>query len=387
MKIVADAGEPARAGQVSEALGKGTLPGQAEGVRAKLKRLPEQGWLHRTPGGRFTVLDDQRQRSASPVTRVSPTVVGVVMPTDTTVTGGPDPLVHQCRPPLSSATLDMAAGRVRARPKKIGSRWRTLPPGRIALIVPAVLRHDQRLSGLAGACQVSASTVRRWLLEAVHLLAARAERLDRALKKTVKRGGTVVPIDSTLIPTRRRTGTDDRPDYSDKRKMHGLHVLALTDDEDNLIRGLGRPARAAPTTSPPPVTTTSPPICARPGSERSATSASPAWTTIRTTPSSSPATASPADAVSPLRRRKRTSSWPANARRTSTGSPTRRTGACSPSSAWAPGTRPRCCGPCSSSPASKPPGDDDHPEPIKDATGVEPATSFPDSLVDLRIRS
>lgn len=160
----------------------------------------------------------------------------------------------------------MAAGRVRARPKKIGSRWRTLPPGRIALIVPAVLRHDQRLSGLAGACQVSASTVRRWLLEAVHLLAARAERLDGALKKTVKRGGTVVPIDSMLIPVRRRTGTDDRPDYSDKRKMHGLHVLALTDDEDNLIRGLGRPARAAPTTSPPPVTTTSPPICARPGS-------------------------------------------------------------------------------------------------------------------------
>ncbi|CAM5464109.1 hypothetical protein [Streptomyces aurantiogriseus] len=58
MRLVADAAEPAQAGQVSEALGKGTLPGQVEAVRAKLKRLAERGWLHRTPGGRFTLLDN-----------------------------------------------------------------------------------------------------------------------------------------------------------------------------------------------------------------------------------------------------------------------------------------------------------------------------------------
>ncbi|MFE7313575.1 transposase family protein [Streptomyces sp. NPDC057555] len=68
-----------------------------------------------------------------------------------------------------------------------------------------------------------------------HLLAARAERLDRALKRTVKKGGAMVLIDGTLIPTRRRTGTDNRPNYSGKRKMHGLHVLGLDDDPDNPV--------------------------------------------------------------------------------------------------------------------------------------------------------
>lgn len=49
-----------------------------------------------------------------------------------TVAAGPDPLVHQCRLPLSSTTLDLVAHLIRALLKKIGSRWRKLPPGRIA---------------------------------------------------------------------------------------------------------------------------------------------------------------------------------------------------------------------------------------------------------------
>ncbi|MER5916064.1 hypothetical protein ABT124_38035 [Streptomyces sp. NPDC001982] len=63
--------------------------------------------------------------------------------------------------------------------KKIRSRWRKLPPGRIALIVLAVLRHDQRLSDTEGGNDVSASTVRHWLLEVIGLLSARAPRLGR----------------------------------------------------------------------------------------------------------------------------------------------------------------------------------------------------------------
>ncbi|MDT9688416.1 hypothetical protein Q5762_08605 [Streptomyces sp. P9(2023)] len=39
---------------------------------------------------------------------------------------------------------------IRGRLKKIGSRWRALPAGRIAAIVPAVLRCDQRPGDLAG---------------------------------------------------------------------------------------------------------------------------------------------------------------------------------------------------------------------------------------------
>ncbi|PZH09239.1 hypothetical protein C1I97_15080 [Streptomyces sp. NTH33] len=61
MRVVAGAAEPAQAGQVSEALGRGTLPAQVEAVRAKLKRLAERGWLHHTPGGRFTTLDGPKQ--------------------------------------------------------------------------------------------------------------------------------------------------------------------------------------------------------------------------------------------------------------------------------------------------------------------------------------
>jgi hypothetical protein len=41
---------------------------------------------------------------------------------------------------------------------------------------------------MAGGNHVSATTVRRWVLEVINLLAARAERLDRALKKVTPKG-------------------------------------------------------------------------------------------------------------------------------------------------------------------------------------------------------
>nr|WP_208329293.1 hypothetical protein [Streptomyces sp. 846.5] len=59
-------------------------------------------------------------------------------------------------------------------------------------------------------------TLRRWRDEMIGLLASKAPRLDRALRKTAKRGGEVVLIDGTLIPTQRRTGSEDRPNFSDK---------------------------------------------------------------------------------------------------------------------------------------------------------------------------
>ncbi|GGU80141.1 hypothetical protein GCM10010211_52840 [Streptomyces albospinus] len=60
VEVVARAAETVKAGQVSESLGKGTLPGQVESVRAKLKRLAERGWLHRTPAGRYVPLPSLR---------------------------------------------------------------------------------------------------------------------------------------------------------------------------------------------------------------------------------------------------------------------------------------------------------------------------------------
>jgi len=88
-------------------------------------------------------------------------------------------LVYQCALPLSRQTLTYVAGLLRAHLKKIGSRWRKLPPGKIALIALATLRHDHRLADMAGGNAVSASTISRWTWEVIGLLAARAPRLDR----------------------------------------------------------------------------------------------------------------------------------------------------------------------------------------------------------------
>ncbi|MFE9859036.1 transposase family protein [Streptomyces sp. NPDC005780] len=145
------------------------------------------------------------------------------------------PIVYQCRLPLSTRTVSHLADLLRRHLKAIRSRWRTLPPGKIAVIVLAVLRHDQRLADMAGGNNVSESSVRRWRDELIGLLAAQAPRLDRALKKVAKQGGEVVLIDGTLIRTQRRTGKADRRNYSGKHRTHGLHFLALTDENGRLI--------------------------------------------------------------------------------------------------------------------------------------------------------
>ncbi|GHE13780.1 transposase family protein [Streptomyces alanosinicus] len=145
------------------------------------------------------------------------------------------PLVYQCRLSLSTRTVNHLAGLLRRRLKTIRSRWRILPPGKIAVIVLAVLHHDQRLADMAGGSNVSESTVRRWRDELIGLLAAQAPCLDRALKKVAKKGGEVVLIDGTLIRTQRRTGKADRRNYSGKHRSHGLHFFTLTDENGRLI--------------------------------------------------------------------------------------------------------------------------------------------------------
>ncbi|GAA1929039.1 hypothetical protein GCM10009753_73620 [Streptantibioticus ferralitis] len=116
---------------------------------------------------------------------------------------GPDGLVYTARLPLSSATLNYIADLMRGRLKKIGSRWRALPAGKIARIVLTVLRCDQRPGDLADGNGVHRTTVSRWVREVVGLLATRAPRLDRALGKITRKGGGVVLLDGSLIRTRR----------------------------------------------------------------------------------------------------------------------------------------------------------------------------------------
>lgn len=68
------------------------------------------------------------------------------------------------------------------------------------------------LADLAGGNDISASTLRRWALEVIDLLAEQSPRLDRSLKKIAAKAGVVVLLERT----RRRTGDEDRPNYSGK---------------------------------------------------------------------------------------------------------------------------------------------------------------------------
>jgi hypothetical protein len=53
VEVLADAGMPLRARQVCQALGLGTEPRHREGMRIKLKRLVERGWLVEAEPGLF----------------------------------------------------------------------------------------------------------------------------------------------------------------------------------------------------------------------------------------------------------------------------------------------------------------------------------------------
>jgi len=169
---------------------------------------------------------------------------------DNSSVGGPDGLVYTARLPLSSATLNWLADLIRGHLKKIGSRWRALPAGKIATIVLAVLRCDQRPGDLADGNGVHRTTVTRWVREVVGLLAARAPRLDRALKKMARMGGGIVLLDGSMIRTRRRNGKENRKNYSGKNKCHGLLVIALTDDRGRLLWiSAARPGRTSEITA------------------------------------------------------------------------------------------------------------------------------------------
>ncbi|MFD7969482.1 transposase family protein [Streptomyces clavifer] len=114
----------------------------------------------------------------------------------------------------------------------------------------AVLRCYQRPGVLAGGNGIHRTTVTRWVKEVVGLLAARAPRLDRALKKIARKGGDIVLLDGSVIRTRRRTGRENRKNYSGENKCHGLLVIALTDDRGRLLWiSAARPGRASEITA------------------------------------------------------------------------------------------------------------------------------------------
>jgi hypothetical protein len=137
--------------------------------------------------------------------------------------------------PVSTATITWLTSLITTHRARIGSRWRKVTPAQQAVLVLAMLRKDERLRDLATPNGISASTLRRWLLELIGLLAGRAPRLNRVLRRLAARGQVVVLADGTLIRTRRRTGPQNRRNYSGKHKHHGLNVLGLTDEHGRLL--------------------------------------------------------------------------------------------------------------------------------------------------------
>ncbi|MFI6515449.1 hypothetical protein ACIBF1_07825 [Spirillospora sp. NPDC050679] len=76
LEVLADADGPMRAGKISLALGRGEAAAKVEGLRGKLKRLTERGWLAEDEPGMFTLVEDVRQQltrqDAGPGTGSSP---------------------------------------------------------------------------------------------------------------------------------------------------------------------------------------------------------------------------------------------------------------------------------------------------------------------------
>jgi DDE superfamily endonuclease len=146
------------------------------------------------------------------------------------------PFVYQSRLSLSSKTMAVTVAALRRYRDQVGSRWRKLPARTVALIVLAVLRHDQRPADIAAGYQVSASSVRRWTLQITAVLAAQAPRLPRALATHARTGQPAVLLDGTLIPIPRPTDRRRRHrHYSGKHRTFGLLVLAITDHTGNLL--------------------------------------------------------------------------------------------------------------------------------------------------------
>jgi uncharacterized protein (DUF433 family) len=135
--------------------------------------------------------------------------------------------------PLSSQTLNYAAGVIRRHRRQIGSCWRKLNPGRQALLVLAYLRKGETFAELAAGFGVGIATAWRYVSETTALLAARSPKLRRALADAKKAGHAYVVIDGTLIPVDRVAA--DRPFYSGKHRRHGMNLQVISAPDGEIL--------------------------------------------------------------------------------------------------------------------------------------------------------
>jgi hypothetical protein len=127
-------------------------------------------------------------------------------------------LFYRAALPLSSRTLNFAAGIIRRHLKSIGSRWRKLNPGQQGLLVLACLRKGETFEHLAAGFGIGRTTAWRYVNEVTELLAARAPKLRQAVRDAKREGHAYVILDGTLVPVDRVAR--DKPFYSGKHVCH-----------------------------------------------------------------------------------------------------------------------------------------------------------------------
>ena len=142
-------------------------------------------------------------------------------------------LFYRAALPLSSRTLTFVSGIIRRHRAAIGSPWRTLNPGRQALLVLAYLRKGETFAEAAAGVGVGTSTAWRYVNETVALLAARAPKLRQAVRDAKKAGHAYVVLDGTLIPVDRVAA--DRPFYSGKHKKHGMNLQVIASPVGDIV--------------------------------------------------------------------------------------------------------------------------------------------------------
>jgi hypothetical protein len=122
---------------------------------------------------------------------------------------------------------------IRRHRRRVGSRWRRLPPGRQALLVLAHLRRNETFAALAAAFGVGAATAHRYVTEVIELLADLAPDLRQAMRIAQRKAYVI--LDGRLVATDRLSGANDRLHYSGKHRRHGANVQFLTDPHGELL--------------------------------------------------------------------------------------------------------------------------------------------------------
>jgi hypothetical protein len=142
-------------------------------------------------------------------------------------------LAYPATIPLSTRSLTRLAQLLRAHRRSVGSRWRRLSPDRQALLVLAHLRNGDSRARLASGFAVSASTVWRYIREAVDVLAAQAPTLTQAMRRIGRLAYAF--LDGTLVPIDRLSGSADKRHYSGKHHRHGVNAQVIADPHGRLM--------------------------------------------------------------------------------------------------------------------------------------------------------